>query len=87
MALPNPKLGAKILAHLLQIHPTQWTVFGNRRSQLEESWMLLSQQLVISSLVHGQGSREWKWNRAFDGAASRTTDGVVDVFRIFRLGV
>jgi hypothetical protein len=51
MALPDQKLGANISAYLLQIHPIHWTVFGNRRSKLEETWMPVFQQLVFSSLV------------------------------------
>lgn len=51
MALHDQKLGAAISAYLLQIHPIHWTVFGNRRSQLEENWMPLFQQLVALSLA------------------------------------
>jgi hypothetical protein len=51
MALPDRKLGANISAYLLQIHPIHWTVFGDRRSQLEETWMPVFLQLVFLSLV------------------------------------
>jgi hypothetical protein len=53
MASSDPRLGGKIAAFPLQIHPIHLTVFGNWESQLKENWLPLFQQLSFSSLVAG----------------------------------
>jgi hypothetical protein len=57
MAMVNRTLGGRIAAHLLQIHPTHWTVFGNQDSQLKEVWMPKLKQLLVSSLFAGGKSK------------------------------
>jgi hypothetical protein len=56
MAMPDANLGGKISAYLLPLHLIHWTVFGNRKSQLEEEWLPLYPTYSFHILLAGQRS-------------------------------